>query len=161
MPSATPFVRGPQERRSLCDCQTFTPHDTPELYASAGREVCAVQRMSVPGRQSSLYERFPIRKFSQPGPYAGPYCTKAHDQRVPKHRGGPRSRPDPLSGHPSLFVFHPNAPEFSPSVLTRGAEWPDLPAHADTAHAAQALTETATPDPSTPAAVVSGKRISN
>ena len=58
-------------------------------------------------------------------------------------------------------VLHPDAPALSSSVLTRGAEWPALPAHADTAHAAPALTETATPDPATPAAIGSGKINSN
>ena len=58
-------------------------------------------------------------------------------------------------------VFHLDALAFSPSVLTRGAEWPALPARADTAHAAPALTKTAAPDPATPAAVGSCKRNSN
>ena len=60
-----------------------------------------------------------------------------------------------------LVVFHQDAPAFSPSVLPRGDEWPALPACADTAHAAPALTETAASDPVAPAAVRSGKINSN
>ena len=52
------------------------------------------------GRQSFLYEWIPIVKLSQPGTYVGLYPTKARYQRESKHRGGPRSRPDPLLGHP-------------------------------------------------------------
>ena len=58
-------------------------------------------------------------------------------------------------------VLHQDAPEFWPSVLPRGDEWPALLAHANTAHTAPSITETATPDPDTPAAVGSGKRNSN
>ena len=57
----------------------------------------------------------------------------------------------------ALVLFHPDAPALSPSVLPRGDEWPDLPARADTAHAAPALTETAAPNPAKLAAVGSGK----
>ena len=70
---ATPYARGPQERRALRDHRTCTPHNTQLMYTLAGREVCAGQRMSVPGRQSSWYKRLPIIKLLQPGPYAGPY----------------------------------------------------------------------------------------
>ena len=55
-PSATLSARVPQEQGACCDLQTCTPHDTPVLYAPAGRKVCAGQRMSVPGRYSSLYK---------------------------------------------------------------------------------------------------------
>ena len=58
-------------------------------------------------------------------------------------------------------VFHPDAPDLSTSALTRVAKWPALPSRADTAHASPALTETAAPDPTTPAAVGSGKINSN
>ena len=58
-------------------------------------------------------------------------------------------------------IFHQDAPEFLPGVLPRGYEWPALPARADTAHAAAALTETAAPDPATPEAVRRGKINSN
>ena len=98
--SATLLVRGPQECGTLRYHWNFTPHDNPFLYTSARREVCTGQRMSVPGHQSYLYERLPIEKLSQPGPYAGPYFTKAHIQHRPKHQGFPIIRPDPLSGHP-------------------------------------------------------------
>ena len=60
-----------------------------------------------------------------------------------------------------MVVVHPDAPVLSPSVLMIGDEWPALPARADTAHTEPALTETATPNPATPAAVWSGKRSSN
>ena len=60
-----------------------------------------------------------------------------------------------------LVVLHQDALAFSPIVLPRRDEWPDLLAHADTTHAAPALTETAAPDPATPAAVESGKRNPN
>ena len=55
-------------------------------------------------------------------------------------------------------IFHQDAPEFLPGVLPRGYEWPALPARADTAHAAPALTKTAAPAPATPEVVGSGKR---
>ena len=60
---------------------------------------------------------------------------------------------------PALFhaippvVFHQDVPALSPRVLPRGEEWPALPARADTAHAAPALTKTAAPDRAAPAAV--------
>ena len=56
-----------------------------------------------------------------------------------------------------MVVFHQDAPEFSPSVLPRGDEWPDLLAHADTDHRSLALTKTATPDPATSEAIGSSK----
>ena len=40
------------------------------------------------------------QKLLQLEPYAGPYCTKSHEQHESKHRRGPRSLPNPLSGHP-------------------------------------------------------------
>ena len=92
--------KGPQERGSLRNLQTCNPHDTPVMYTPAGCELCSGQCMSVTGRQSSLYERLPIEKCSQLGPYAGPYYTKTHNQRDSKHQGGSRSRPNPLAGHP-------------------------------------------------------------
>ena len=58
-------------------------------------------------------------------------------------------------------VFHQDALAFSPSILPRGDKWPALPARANTAHAAPDLTETAAPDPATPAAVRIGERNSN
>ena len=58
-------------------------------------------------------------------------------------------------------VFHPDAPAFSTSILTRGSKWPDLPTRADNAHAVPELTETASPDPATSAAVRSVKINSN
>ena len=57
----------------------------------------------------------------------------------------------------SPVFFHPYTPAFSPSVLTRGSEWPALPARADTAHAAPALADTSALDPATLVAVSSGK----
>ena len=51
------------------------------------------------------------------------------------------------------IVFHPDTTAFSPRVLLRRYEWPALPAHANTAHVAPSLTETVTPNPTTPAAV--------
>ena len=55
-------------------------------------------------------------------------------------------------------VFHQRALAFSPSFLPRPDEWPALPARVDTAHAAPALIETASPDHATQAAVRNGKR---
>ena len=57
-------------------------------------------------------------------------------------------------------IFHQDAPAFSPSVLPRGDKWPALPARADTAHAAPALTETAS-ESAAPVAFGSGKINSN
>ena len=54
-------------------------------------------------------------------------------------------------------VFHPDAPEFSTNVHTDRAGWPTLPARARAAHAAHALTKTATSDTAIPAAIRSGK----
>ena len=97
-------MRFPQEHGALSNLQACTPHDTPVLYTTAGREVCEGQRLSMPGLQSSMYEWLPIRKFPQLGPYAGPYCPKAHDQRESNHRGGPRIRPDPMPGHQPCHI---------------------------------------------------------
>ena len=98
-PSVTPSARGPQEHGACRDHRTCTPHNTPVLYVPAGHEVCAGQRMSVPGLQLYLYKWLPIGKLPQPGPYTGPYFTKAHDQHEPNHQGGPKILPDPLSDH--------------------------------------------------------------
>ena len=87
------------------------------MYAPARNKVYAGQRISVSGCQFSLYKWFPIGKLSQLGPYVGTYYTKAHYQREPKHGGFPIIRPDPLSVHPPPVVFHPDATEFSTSVL--------------------------------------------
>ena len=54
-------------------------------------------------------------------------------------------------------VFQPDAPTFFPRVLTRGSEWPALPARSNTSNAAPALTETAAPNPTTQAAGRSSK----
>ena len=142
------------------DLRTCTSHDTPVLYALAGREVRAGQRLSIPGRQFSLHERIPIEKLPQPGPYTSPYCTNNHDQCERKNRGGPRSHPDHLSCHPPSC--------FSTRLTGVLAQRPpdrrlmaSLPARTDTAHTALALTETATPDPVAPAAVRSVKINSN
>ena len=94
------------------------------------------------------------------GPYASPYCTKYHDQRYSNHQGGPRSHTYPLLGYPP-FIFHPDAPYFSLSVLTRGAQRPAFPSNASTAHAALELTETDALDHATLAAASSGKINSN
>ena len=116
--------------------------------------------MSVPGLQSPPYEWMLIRKFSQPVPYMGPYCTKDHNQRESKIEEA-QEAPLTLCQATPPVVFHPDALVLSPSVLTRGAKWPALPAHAETAHASPALTETASPNPPTPAATGSGKINSN
>ena len=60
-----------------------------------------------------------------------------------------------------MFVFHQDAPVFSPSVLSEEYDWSALQARSETAHAAPALTETAAPNPVAPAAVGSGKINSN
>ena len=92
-------ARGRQEHGTHCNLQTCTPHDTPVLYSPTRREVRSGQRLSMSGRQLSLYKCLYIKKFPQPGPYLGSYCTNAHSQRDPNHLGGPRSSHDPLSGH--------------------------------------------------------------
>ena len=89
------------------DHRTCTPHNTLVLYAPVERGVCAGQYISVPGLQSFLYKWLPIRKLLQPGTYAGPYCTKAHDTFESNHCGGPRSRPKPMSGHPPIVRLSP------------------------------------------------------
>ena len=61
----------------------------------------------------------------------------------------------------SPIVFLQDEPAFSPRVLTRGADWPALLAHANTAHAAPALTNTSAPNPAILAAVGDGKINSN
>ena len=76
------------------DCRDCTPHNTSVIYAPVGHEVRAGQCLSILGRQFSLYERLPIIKLPQLGPYAGSYCTKAHDQCEWKHWGWPRSQPN-------------------------------------------------------------------
>ena len=105
---------GPNKHGVCRDRQACTPQNTPVLYTLARREVHAGQRLSMPRRQSPLHERLPIRKLPQPGPYTGPYYTKAHDQHESKHQGGPRIRPNPLSGHPPSSL-----PEIHTGVLTQ------------------------------------------
>ena len=59
--SATPSARYPQKHGACHDRRACTPHNTPVLYAPAGHEVRAGQRLSIPDRQLSLYEWLPIR----------------------------------------------------------------------------------------------------
>ena len=93
-------LRGaPKKHGSHRDHRTCTNHDNPVLYAPAGHEVRAGQRLSIPGRQSYLHERLPIGKLPQPGSYTGPYCPNAHNQREQKRRGVSRRCPNPLSRH--------------------------------------------------------------
>ena len=156
MPSATSYMRGPQERGALHDRRTYTPQDTPVLYVPAGRELCAGQRMCVPGHQSSLYKRLPSGKLSQPVPMwasTAPRLTTNVIQNIDEDQGAART----LCHDTPPFVFHPYEPAFSPRFLTRGAEWPVLLARADTAHATQALTDTDNPNPDTPATIRIGK----
>ena len=54
-------------------------------------------------------------------------------------------------------VFHPDSPVLSPRVLTVREKWPALPARTKNAHTAQALTETASPNDTTPASIRIGK----
>ena len=68
----TPSLRAPQESRALRDRRTFTRHDTPVLYAPAGREVCSVPSMSVRVSQPSLYNKLLIKKNFHQGPYPTP-----------------------------------------------------------------------------------------
>ena len=56
-------------------------------------------------------------------------------------------------------VFHPDALEFTTSILTDGAGWPALPAYAGAAYADHALTKTVTSDTATSAAINSDKKI--
>ena len=90
----------------------------------------------------------------------GPYYNKAHDQREKTIEEAQEAALVFCQDIASV-LFRPYAPAFLSSVLLRGDEWTDLTAHVDTAHAASALTETATPNPATPAAVGSGKINSN
>ena len=73
----------------------------------------------------------------------------------------PKKPPRSSVRPPPPVVFHPDAPSFSPRVLTRGEEWPALLDCTDTPHAAQALTKTTAPDIATPAAAGSSKIDSN
>ena len=57
---------------NLRDRWICIPNNTPVIYAPSGRELCAGQHMSVPGRQLSLYEWLTTRNFSQLGPYTTP-----------------------------------------------------------------------------------------
>ena len=67
-----PSVRGAQEHGARRNLRTCNPHNNLVMYAPAGREVCANQHMSVPGRQLFLYDWLLIRKLSQLGPYVVP-----------------------------------------------------------------------------------------
>ena len=86
------------------------------MYATAGLEEHTGQHLSIPGRQSSLYEWIPIRKFPQLGPYAGPYCAKAKDHMSQTIKEAQEASPT-LFQAISLVVFHPDAPSFAHSVL--------------------------------------------
>ena len=61
----------------------------------------------------------------------------------------------------SQLVFHPDEPEFSPPVIPDRARWPGLPASAGASLTDHALTNTATPDTTTPAAISIGQINSN
>ena len=65
----TPSERVPQENGSLPYRRTFTPQYPVVMHTLDRHEVCSVTSMSMPGSQIYLYERFPIRKLSQQGPY--------------------------------------------------------------------------------------------
>ena len=60
-----------------------------------------------------------------------------------------------------MVVFHQDKTAFLPRVLSRGDNWPALPAYSDTPYTEQALTETASPNPAVSAALGSSKRNSN
>ena len=54
-------------------------------------------------------------------------------------------------------IFHPDNPEFAPPIIIIGVVCPALLDRAGSALAAHALTDTATPNTATPAAIRSGK----
>ena len=99
-PYTKPSAGGPNKHMDCRDRWTCTSHDTPVMYPPAGCEVCAGQHLSMTGRQSSLHKHLSIGKFPQPGPYTGPYWTKAHTRREWKQWWEPERRPNPLSCHP-------------------------------------------------------------
>ena len=90
------------------------------------------------------------------GPTRAPTAPRLTTNVIQKIKESQKAAPTLFQDTP-LVVFHPYSPAFSTSVLTKGDEFPALPARADTAHAAPALTKTASPDPATPAAVGSRK----
>ena len=111
-------------------------------------------------RQSYLYEWLPIGNFSQPGPYTAPSAPTLTTNVIQTIEGAQEVSPT-IRQSISLVVFHQDVPVFSPSILTRGSDWPALPACANTDHADQAITNTSNPDTATLAAGRSGKINSN
>ena len=94
----------------------------------------------------------PSEKYRNQGPTQAPTATRLTtnvSQNIKKAQESART----LCQAIPLAIFHPDAPSLSPSILARGAEWPTLPTCANTANAAQELTETAALNPVTPAAV--------
>ena len=79
--SMKPSAGDPKKHGAHRDRRACTSHNTPVIYVPAGSKVRSGQPLSIPGRQLSLHELLPIEIFPQPGPYTGPYYTKAHDQR--------------------------------------------------------------------------------
>ena len=61
----------------------------------------------------------------------------------------------------ALFVFRPDTPAFSTSVLPRGDKWPTITARADTSHSAPVLTETSATNSVTQADIGRSKINSN
>ena len=166
----TLFERAPQESRPLRDLRTFTPHNLPVLHAPAGRGVFSGLSMSVPGIQQSLYERLPIRKLLQQGPYLDPpqpggrpwdpiylkLTTNLNRNTKEAHEAAPI-----LCQAIPLVLFNPNVPKLSLKLLTDGEEWPALLASAKTGHTIQELTKTAAPDTATSESVGISKSRTN
>ena len=110
-PSVFMSMRGPQEHGSRRNHRIYNPNNTPVLYAAAGREVFAGQRMSVMGRQSSLYEWLPIGKLLQPGTTwasTAPSITT----NVSKYIEEAQKAALKLCQAIPLVVFHPDALAF-------------------------------------------------
>ena len=64
----TLFSRAPQENGALRD-QTLISRNPPVLHAFVSREMFSGPSMSMQGIQPSLYNRLPIGRLMQQGPY--------------------------------------------------------------------------------------------
>ena len=93
---------GPQE--------TWDPPWPPDLYFSRNPSTIHTCRAWSACRPTPVHAGPPIaparavahQKFAPTGALHGPYCTKAHDQRMSKHWEGSISRPNPLSCQPPV-----------------------------------------------------------
>ena len=137
-------------------------HLTTSQLCTHRPDVNYVQANACPCRAANLpcTSGFPSYNFRNQGPMRGPTAPSL-TTNVRKTIEEAQEAAPTLWQAIAPVLFFQDPPAFSPSILLIGDDWPALPARADTAHTDPALTETAAPNPATPAAFRSGKINSN